>query len=175
LVVETTLTLKNDSLLDILRTQHLKEEASAAQWLGRGGTRNPILTRPSQYFQQQGFMFETTTNPDPQHHLSNQDEEAQQINVNCELINSPKAHQKSDIERPLPHRQFPGESPEGERHSTVAIIVGVMIFEVSSSKGYLVQPSWWHEFLFGDHSAYYINTLGVLAEFRKNGIASKML
>lgn len=43
----------------------------------------------------------------------------------------------------------------------VKVIVGILVFDITPSNGY-VNGSWWQEFLFGTNNSIYINTIGVI-------------
>ncbi len=56
----------------------------------------------------------------------------------------------------------------------IKLIISVMVFDITISNGYL-GGVWWTETLFNTSNSIYINTIGVSHEFRKAGMAKKML
>jgi ribosomal protein S18 acetylase RimI-like enzyme len=64
----------------------------------------------------------------------------------------------SDIERPQSSREY---------------IVGLMVYDIRMAKPRHYQQTW-SEYFFGSSTSIYILTLGVVYEFRKKGLASKM-
>lgn len=68
----------------------------------------------------------------------------------------------------------PTENDSAGKLVTVRIITGVLVFEPTTSSGHL-NGSFWYETMLGKFNSIYINTLGVLSEFRKTGLASFLL
>lgn len=56
----------------------------------------------------------------------------------------------------------------------IKIIISVMVFDVTMSSGYL-GGVWWSQTFFSSNNSIYINTIGVSHQFRKTGLAKKML
>lgn len=54
------------------------------------------------------------------------------------------------------------------------IMVGVMVFDLTISDGYL-KGTWFEEVFLSAANSIYINTIGVMEEFRKHGLAQKMI
>jgi ribosomal protein S18 acetylase RimI-like enzyme len=63
---------------------------------------------------------------------------------------------------------------DNEHNVKCKVIVGGVVFESTNSRGYL-EEGWWRSVLGENANSYYIMTIGVIEEYRKQGIAQMLL